>query len=288
MTEIHPSAVIDKSATLGADVRIGAFCVVGPDTTLADGVELGHHVVLEGRVALGPRVRIGHGAVLGGSPQDLKFRAGTPSGVRVGEGTVIREYVTVHRSTKPGGWTEIGRECLVMAMSHVAHDCRVGHGVIIINYAGITGHCEIGDRATVGGLTGMVPFTRVGTHAYVGGMAKLNADVPPFIIVEGQPATARGVNVIGLRRAGMTPDDRRTLQDAYRLLYRSALAPARAVARIREELPMTEPIRVLLEFIDGARRLGIVGGAGGAVPPHQPSDPPGGRYAPESPEEVTG
>ena len=259
MTEIHATAVVDKSASIGDDVRIGAFCVIGPEAALADGVELGHHVVLEGRVALDPGVKIGHGAVLGGVPQDLKFKPGTPSGVRIGQGSVVREYVTVHRSTQPDGWTEIGRDCLVMAMSHVAHDCRIGHGVIIINYAGITGHCEIGDRATVGGLTGMVPFTRVGTHAYVGGMAKLNADVPPYVIVDGQPATARGVNVIGLRRAGMTPEDRRTLQDAYRLLYRSNLAPARAVVRIREEVPMTEPVRILLEFIEGARRHGIVG-----------------------------
>jgi UDP-N-acetylglucosamine acyltransferase len=259
MSEIHASAVVDKSATLGADVRIGAFCVVGPETTLGDGVELGHHVVTEGRVVLAARVKIGHGTVLGGMPQDLKFKPGTPSGVRVGEGTVVREYVTVHRSTQPEGWTEIGRDALVMAMSHVAQDCRVGNGVIIINYAGITGHCEIGDRATLGGHTGMVPFTRVGAYAYVGGFAKLNADVPPYVIVDGQPATARGINVIGLRRAGMTPADRRTLQDAYRILYRSGLAPGRAVARIREELPMTEPIRMLLEFIEGARRHGIVG-----------------------------
>ncbi|HEX3177323.1 MAG TPA: acyl-ACP--UDP-N-acetylglucosamine O-acyltransferase [Methylomirabilota bacterium] len=259
MPEIHPSAVVEKSAVLADDVRIGAFCVVGPEAALADGVELGHHVVLEGRVALGPHVKVGHGAIVGGAPQDLKFKAGTPSGVRVASGTVIREYVTVHRSTQPDGWTEIGRDCLLMAMSHVAHDCRLGDGVIVINYAGITGHCEIGDRATVGGLTGMVPFTRIGTHAYVGGMAKLNADVPPYVMVEGQPATARGVNVIGLRRAGMSADDRRALQEAYRLLYRTGLAPARAVARIREELAMTEPIRILLEFIDGARRHGIVG-----------------------------
>jgi UDP-N-acetylglucosamine acyltransferase len=187
--------------------------------------------------------------------------------VRVGEGTVIREYVTIHRSTQPEAWTEVGRDCLVMAMSHIAHDCRVGNGVIIINYAGITGHCEIGDRATVGGLTGILPFVRVGTHAYVGGMAKLNADVPPYVIAEGQPATARGVNVIGLRRAGMPPDHRRTLQDAYRLLYRSGLAPARAVVRIREEVAMTEPVRVLLEFIDGAHRRGIVGAPRDVVTP---------------------
>jgi UDP-N-acetylglucosamine acyltransferase len=256
---IHPSTAIDPRARLGAGVRVGAFSVIGPEVTLEDGVEVGHHVVLEGRVALGPRVKVGHGAVLGGVPQDLKWKEGTPSGLRVGAGTVIREYVTVHRSTRADGWTEIGRECLVMGLSHVAHDCRLGDGVIVINYAGITGHCEIGDRATIGGLAGLVPFTRVGAHAYVGGMAKVTADVPPYVLVDGQPATARAINVIGLRRAGMDAADRRVLQDAFRVLYRSGLAPARAVERIREELPATAPVRLLLDFIDGATRHGIVG-----------------------------
>jgi UDP-N-acetylglucosamine acyltransferase len=256
---IHPSAIVDPRARLDADVRIGAFSVIGGDVTVEAGVEIGHHVVLEARVQLGARVKVGHGTVLGGAPQDFKYKEGTPSGVRVGAATVIREYVTVHRSTKPEGWTEIGADCLVMGLSHVAHDCRLGDGVIVINYAGITGHCEIGDRATVGGLTGMVPFTRIGAYAYVGGMAKLTADVPPYVLVEGQPATARAINVIGLRRAGMAAADRRTLQDAFRILYRSGLAPARAVERIREEVPETGPIRRLLEFIAGATRHGIVG-----------------------------
>ena len=256
---IHPAAIVDPRARLDAEVRIGAFSVIGPDVALESGVEIGHHVVLEGRVTLGPRVKVGHGSVLGGVPQDLKYKEGTPSGVRVGAGTVIREYVTVHRSTRAEGWAEIGRDCLVMGLSHVAHDCRLGDGVIVINYAGITGHCEIGDRATVGGLTGIVPFTRIGTCAYVGGMAKITADVPPYVLVEGQPATARAINVIGLRRAGMTAADRRTLQDAFAILYRRGLSPARAVERIREELPPTEPIRLLLEFIAGATRHGIVG-----------------------------
>lgn len=256
---IHPTALVDPHARLGARVRIGAYTLVGPEVTLEDEVELGHHVVLEGRVALGPRVRIGHGCVVGGIPQDLKFKDGTPSGVRIGSGTVLREYVTVHRATTPEGWTEIGRDTLVMGLAHVAHDCRLGDAVIVINYAGITGHCEIGDRATIGGLTGMVPFTRIGTAAYVGGMAKITADVPPYVLVDGQPATARAVNVIGLRRAGMGAADRRTLQDAFRILYRSGLAPARAVERIREELPVTPPIQLLLDFIAGATRHGIVG-----------------------------
>lgn len=257
---IHASAIIDPRARLAADVRVGAFSVIGSEVVLEAGVEVGHHVVLEGRVALGARVKVGHGSVLGGPPQDLKYKEGTPSGVRVGAGTVIREYVTVHRSTRAEGWTEIGRDCLVMGLSHVAHDCRIGDGVIVINYAGITGHCEIGDRATIGGLTGMVPFTRVGAYAYVGGMAKLTADVPPYVLVEGQPATARSINVIGLRRAGMDAADRRTLQDAFRILYRSGLGPARAVERIREEVPAAAPIRALLEFIAHTSRHGIVKG----------------------------
>jgi UDP-N-acetylglucosamine acyltransferase len=257
---VHPSALVDPHARLGARVRIGAYTVVGPDVVLGDDVELGHHVVLEGRVELAGGVRVGHGGVLGGMPQDLKFKEGTPSGVRIGSGTVLREYVTIHRATTPEGWTEVGRDCLIMGLAHVAHDGRVGDGVIVINYAGITGHCHIGDGATVGGMVGMVPFTRIGAGAYVGGMAKLTADVPPYMLVEGQPAVARAVNVIGLRRAGMVAAERRVLQDAYRLLYRSGLTPPRAVERMREELPACPPLLTLLDFIAGATRHGICKG----------------------------
>ena len=257
---VHPTALVDPHARLGARVRIGAYTVVGPEVVLGDDVELGHHVVLEGRVELAGGVRVGHGGVLGGMPQDLKFKEGTPSGVRIGSGTVLREYVTIHRATTPESWTEVGRDCLIMGLAHVAHDSRVGDGVIVINYAGITGHCQIGDGVTVGGMVGMVPFTRIGAGAYVGGMAKLTADVPPYMLVEGQPAVARGVNVIGLRRAGMVPAERRVLQDAYRLLFRSGLTPQRALERMREELPACPPLLTLLDFIAGAKRHGICKG----------------------------
>jgi UDP-N-acetylglucosamine acyltransferase len=272
---VHPTALVDPDARIGARVRIGAYTVVGPEAVLGDDVELGHHVVLEGRVELAGGVRVGHGGVLGGVPQDLKFKEGTPSGVRVGSGTVLREYVTIHRATTPEGWTEVGRDCLIMGLAHVAHDSRVGDGVIVINYAGITGHCQIGDGATVGGMVGMVPFTRIGTGAYIGGMAKLTADVPPYLLVEGQPAVARGVNVIGLRRAGMVPAERRVLQDAYRLLYRSGLTPRRALERMREELPACPPLLTLLDFIAGAKRHGICKG------------PPAARESADDAEEVT-
>lgn len=255
---VHPTALVDPAARVHPGARVGAFSVVGPEVVLGADVEIGHHVVLEGRVEIGPGARVGHGSVLGGDPQDLKFKGGTPSGVRIGAGTVIREYVTIHRATHPEGWTEVGEGCLIMALSHIAHDCRVGQGAIIINYAGVTGHCEIGEHATVGGLTGMVPFTRIGAFAYVGGMSKLTADVPPYMLVDGMPAVAHGVNVVGLRRAGMPQAERRVLQEAYRILYRSGLTPQRAVDRIRGELPAIAPVARLCEFIAGARR-GICG-----------------------------
>lgn len=251
---IHPTALVDPQANVATGVSVGAFSVVGPEVTLGPGVELGHHVVLEGRVVLEAGVKVGHGAVIGGEPQDLKFKPGTPSGVRIGPQTVIREYVTIHRATTPEGWTEVGAGCLVMGLSHIAHDCRVGNHVIIINYAGITGHCQIGDHATIGGYAGIVPFTRIGTHAYLGGCSKITADLPPFMLADGHPATVRGVNVIGLRRAGVAPADRRALQEAHRLLYRSSLSPQKAVERMRREVPATPLVEQLIQFVTSARR----------------------------------
>ncbi len=255
---VHPSAIVGPGARIGEGVRIGAYSVIGSEVSVGSDVEIGHHVVLEGQVVIGPQVRVGHGAVIGGAPQDLKFKDGTPSGVRIGARTILREYVTVHRATRPDGWTEIGADCLLMGSSHVGHDCQVGDGVILVNYVGVAGHCEIGDRVTIGGLSGLHPFTRIGEHAYVGGFTKVVSDVPPYVLVDGVPATARGVNVIGLRRAGMPASERRVLQDAYRLLYRSGLSPRSAVERIRGELPATPVITRLVEFIVASRR-GICG-----------------------------
>jgi UDP-N-acetylglucosamine acyltransferase len=254
----HPTALVDSAAELGDRVRIGAYSVIGPGITLEDDVEIGHHVVLEGRVVVGAGTKIGHGSVVGAPPQDLKFKPDTASGVVIGPGTALREYVTVHRATQEGGWTRIGAGCLLMSMCHVAHDCQIGDGVIVINYAGITGHCEIGDRATIGGLVGMVPFTRIGVYAYVGGCSKIVSDVPPYIVADGVPVTARGVNVIGLRRGGVGAEDRRILRAAFRLLYRSRLVPNRALERMRAELPATPYVRTLIAFIEGSRH-GICG-----------------------------
>lgn len=257
---IHPAAIVDARAEIGADVRIGAGSVIGPGVRLDADVEIGHHVVLEGRVTVGPRTRIGHGAIVGAPPQDLKFKDGTLSGVRIGADTTLREYVTVHRASHDGEWTTIGNRCLMMAMAHVAHDCQLGDDVILINYAGLTGHCQVGERVTIGGYSGGVPFTRIGAFAYVGGLTKVTADVPPFCMVDGNPATALALNLIGLRRAGVSGDDRRVLKAAFRILYRSGLTPARALDRIRDEVPATAYVRRLTEFLETARR-GICGPA---------------------------
>lgn len=260
---IHPSALLDPHAGIGSDVRIGAYSIIGPEVTLGDGVEVGHHVVLEGRIELGPRVQIGHGSALGGRPQDLKYKEGTPSGIRIGAETVIREYVVIHRATRPESVTEIGPKCLIMSMSHVAHDCRLGQGVIVINYAGITGHCDIGDYVTVGGMAGIAPFVRVGPYAYIGGYSKVVADVPPFMMIDGVPATVRAVNVVGLRRAGIAPADRRAVQEAHRILYRSGLTPASALERLQRELPPHPMVDTIVRFVATASRRGVCGPPGG-------------------------
>jgi UDP-N-acetylglucosamine acyltransferase len=258
---IHPTALIDPRAELASDVRVGPYSIIGPDVTIAAGAEIGAHVVLEGRVGVGARGRVGHGAIIGGLPQDFKFREGTPVGVVLGDDTVVREYVTIHRATHEGHDTTVGRHCLVMASSHVAHDCVLGDHVVVINYAGLTGHITVEDRATIGGLTGIHPFTRIGTYAYIGGCSKVTQDVPPFVIADGAPAVARSVNVVGMRRGGIDAASRRQVQEAFRLLYRSGMAPGAAVKRVRAELGGHPLVARLVEFVETSKR-GVVPAAG--------------------------
>jgi UDP-N-acetylglucosamine acyltransferase len=262
---IHPTAVIDPKAELAESVSVGPYCVIGPGVRIGEGTEIGAHVVLEGRVKIGARCRIGHGAILGGAPQDFKYREDAPVGVRIGDDTVIREYVTIHRATREGQDTAVGTHCLIMASSHIAHDCAVGNHVILINYAGLTGHVTVEDRATVGGLSGVHPFTRIGAYGYVGGCSKVIQDVPPFVMVDGAPATARAVNVVGMRRGGIDAEGRRRIKAAFRVLYRSRLAPGSAVARIKTELGDHPLIARLVTFIEASKRGIVAAGAADAA-----------------------
>jgi UDP-N-acetylglucosamine acyltransferase len=255
--DVHPTAVVHPKTELGAGVRIGPYAVIGEGVRLGDGAEIGPHAVLEGRLEVGPRCRIFAGAVIGYPPQDVKWKPDTPSGVRIGADTVIREYVTVHRSSVEDGWTEIGEGCFIMATSHIAHDCRVGNGVVLTSYTGLTGFVEVGDRAFISGLAGIHQFVRIGTLAFVSGLSRLPQDVPPYFLVEGNPAEVRGVNIVGLRRAGVPADARLELQRAYKLLYRCGHTPAQGLEKIRGELAPSPYITRLVEFIASSKR-GIV------------------------------
>jgi UDP-N-acetylglucosamine acyltransferase len=252
--EIHPLAVVHPTAELGAGTRVGPFAVIGEGARLGDDVEVGPHAVLEGRLEIGARCRIHAGAVIGAPPQDLKWEPGTVSGVRIGAGTTVREYATIHRATTPDGWTVIGRDCYLMAQSHVAHDCRVGDGVILTGFTGLTGFVEVGDRAVISGLAGIHQFVRIGTLAFVGGCSRLSQDVPPYFLVEGNPAEVRGVNIVGLRRAGVPAAVRLNLQRAYRILYRSGHGPSKGLELVRAEVEPSPEIDQLCEFIASSKR----------------------------------
>jgi UDP-N-acetylglucosamine acyltransferase len=256
---LHPSASVDAKAVLGPGVQVGPGSVIGPEVELGEDVEIGAHVVLEGRVTIGARSRIGHGSTIGGAPQDLKFRAGIPAGVRIGPDTVIREQVVIHHATQPGEDTVVGAHCLVMAQVHVAHDCLIGDHVVLVTMAGLTGHVVVEDRATVGGLTGIHPFTRIGRYAYVGGCVKVTQDVPPCVVADGTPARAVGVNVIGMRRAGVPGETRAAVRRAFRHLYRAGLRPAAAARELaeREQDPL---VLHLARFVLASRRGVIRGG----------------------------
>ena len=241
-TEIHPTAVVHPGACLGPGVRIGPFAVIGEGVCLGEDVEVG------------PRCLIHAGAAIGQPPQDLKWKRGTPSGVRIGEGTEIREYTTIHRATTPDGWTVIGKNCYLMAQGHVAHDCQIGDHVIMTGFAALTGFVQIGDRAVISGMTGIHQYVRIGTLAMVGGCSRIAQDVPPYFVAEGNPVEIRGVNIVGLRRAGVSSEIRLNIQRAYKILYRSGRAPGPALEQIRSEIEPSPEIEQLCEFIASSKR----------------------------------
>jgi len=218
----HPTALVDPRARLGRDVVVGPYAVVERDTVVAERCELRAHAVVKRYTELGAGVVVHEGAVLGGEPQDLAFEA-APSGLRIGDGTRIREGVTVHRASRPDGATVVGSACFLMAYAHVAHDCRLGDAVILANNVALAGHVEVGDRAFLSGGAMVHQFCRIGRLAMVGGISKVVQDCLPFVISDGAPARARGLNVVGLRRAGFGAAQLRVLKEAYRILLRSSL-----------------------------------------------------------------
>jgi UDP-N-acetylglucosamine acyltransferase len=248
---VHPTAIVSPDARLGQDVSIGPYAVVEDCTVIGDGCEIRAHAVVKRHTTLGSGNRVHEGAVLGGEPQDLSFR-GQETGLVVGDRNVIREGVTIHRSAREGAATVVGSDCFLMAYVHVAHDNRIGERAILANNVMLAGHVELGERAFLGGGSGVHQFCRVGRLAMVGGNAKVVQDCLPFVITDGHPARARGLNVVGLRRAGVDAAQLRTLREAYRLLVRSGLPLQGALERMA---CLGDPlVDEMIAFVRGSKR----------------------------------
>ncbi len=252
-SHIHPTAILDASAHLGADVVIGPWCIVGPQCRIGDRTELAARATLESNVVLGARVRVGIGAVLGGDPQDLKYR-GEETWVEIGDDTVVREYATINRGTAHSITTSVGRGCFIMSYVHLAHDCHVGDHVIISNGTQLAGHVTVDDRATISGLCAVHQFSRIGRHAFIGGCSRVAQDVPPFVRASGNPVKLFGLNSVGLRRHGYDDAVLRDLKHAYRLCFRSDLNLSQGVERARAEVAPIPEVQQLLDFIDASQR----------------------------------
>lgn len=251
--KIHETAVIHPGARLGKDVEIGPYAVIGENVLIGDGTKIGPHVIIDGWTSIGKNCIIYTGAAIGAEPQDLKFR-GEKSYVFIGDNTRIREYVTINRATGEENETRVGSGCLLMAYTHVAHNCVVGNNVIMSNAATLAGHVIVEDRAVIGGLAGVHQFVKIGRNAMVGGASKVVQDVPPFVIVDGHPAKVSGLNNVGLSRAGISENVRRNLKKAYKILYRSGLTLAQAIAVMEQELDSCEEVEHMLRFLRNAER----------------------------------
>lgn len=251
--EIHPTAIIDPSVNLGENVTIGPHTVIGPECVIGDNCIIGSSVAIHRWVELGKNVKIWHGASIGGDPQDLKYK-GAKTKVLIGDDTVIREYATVNLSTDEGHVTRIGRNCFLMAYSHVAHECSVGDGVIMANSANLAGHVTVEDFAIIGGLTPVHQFCRIGCYAMVGGASAVQKDILPYSKSFGVPAKVYGTNSVGLTRRGFPEKTRSLLHKAFKLIFYSNLNTSQAVDRIKSDLEQVSEIVHLLEFIEGSKR----------------------------------
>jgi len=227
---------------------VGPYCVIGPRVVIGDDTYLHNGVTIQGRTIIGRENVVFPYAVLGAPPQDLKY-GGSETELRIGDSNTIREYVTMNVGTEPGGGvTSVGDANLFMAVSHVAHDCRIGDGCIISNEVLLAGHIHVGDAVVLSGSVAIHHFVSVGEYAFVGGLSRIVSDVPPFLITEGGPGEARAVNVVGLRRNGFSDEAIEALEAAYRAVYRSGEPMSRALSRI-DEAETTPEVARLVEFL---------------------------------------
>lgn len=257
LAKVHETAIVYPGVKLGKNVEIGPYSVIGPNVEIGDNTVIGPHVVIEGWTTIGCHNKIFVGASIGLEPQDLKYH-GEKSFIFIGDNNTIREYVTINRGTEGGGGeTRIGNDNLIMAYCHVAHDCQLGNHIIMSNAANLAGHITVEDHARIAGLSGIHQFVRVGKMAMVGAHTKVVKDVPPYIIVDGHPARVAGINVVGLRRNGLSPEIRQEIKRAYKILYRTELNVSQAIEKMDQELATSPEIEHFLRFLRNATR-GIV------------------------------
>lgn len=250
---VHPTAIVEDGALLGADVEIGAYSVIGAGVRIGDGTRIHPHVVVAGDTTIGKKCEFFSFACVGTQTQDLKFKGGATS-VEIGDRTTLREYVTVNSGTNEGEVTKVGSDCHILAYCHVAHACRVGDGVIMSNGATLGGDVVVEDQAIIGGLTGVHQFTRIGRLCMVGGMTKVTKDCPSFMIVDGNPARVRGVNVIGMERRSISNEARSSIKKAHRIIFRGELSTQQAIDEVRTKVAMCDELEQLLSFVESSKR----------------------------------
>jgi UDP-N-acetylglucosamine acyltransferase len=259
---IHPTAIIDPKAEIAADVEIGPYCIIGAGVVLGAGCWLQHHVTLMGPSRIGARNRFYAYCSIGQQTQDLKYHA-EPTYLEIGDDNNFREFCTINRATMPGDKTVVGSHNHFLTYSHVGHDCVVGNHVIFSNNGTLGGHVVMGDHAIVSGLSAVHQFCRIGERSMIGGCAKVVQDVPPFCIVDGNPGVTRGLNLVGLQRAGYSEEAIRALRKAFRTLFRKGLNVPQALNVLEAEGP-TEEVRILMEFARTTKRGLCPGPRGGA------------------------
>ncbi|HVT74368.1 MAG TPA: acyl-ACP--UDP-N-acetylglucosamine O-acyltransferase [Lacunisphaera sp.] len=256
---IHPTAIIEPGAQLAEGVAIGAYAYVGSLAVIGAGTVLHHHANVEGRTTIGEKCEIFPFACVGTKTHDLKYKGGDP-GLVVGDRNVFREYVSVHGATKEGDCTRLGHDNVLLAYSHIAHDCVVGNFLVMSAQSALAGHVVVEDHVNIGWGSGVHQFCRVGTHAMLGAMSKIVQDVPPYVIADGNPAVARSINKVGLERAGYTVEQLEAVKQVFRIVYRTGLNRTQALDRLREhKLAGSEEFRHFLTFAEQSERGFIAG-----------------------------
>jgi UDP-N-acetylglucosamine acyltransferase len=251
---IDSRAVVSPQAQIAADVEIGPFSVIGADVVIGSGTWIGPHAVINGPTRIGSNNKIFQFASLGDAPQDKKYN-GEPTRLEIGDRNVFRESVTVNRgTTHDKGVTRIGNDNLLMAYSHVAHDCQLGNQIVMANCATLGGHVEIGDWATLGGMCAVHQFTKVGAYSFIAHHAAVTRDVPPYVMAVGRPAEPHSINAVGLQRRGFTPAQILNIRRAYRLLYRSGLKLKAAIEELEKAAATQPEIGPFVEFIKHSSR----------------------------------